>query len=157
MVIAAQKTTHRERQDGEIRGKQIIDAVEKAIGKYGSENVTIEKIAKEVGIYQTAIYLPPKRPIKKRYQPEVRRKQIVEAAKKVIYKYGHASWLNQVEVWFSLLARYALKGASFTSLKELREAIDRFIVAYNPTAHPFEWTKIVHPKSLKRHYADLCN
>ena len=34
--------------------------------------------------------------------------------------------------------------------------IDRFIVAYNPTAHPFEWTKnVVHPKSLKRHYADL--
>ena len=70
----------------------------------------------------------------------------------------HASWLNQVEVWFSLLARYALKGASFTSAKELREAIDRFIAAYNPTAHPFEWTReVVHPKSLTRHYADLCN
>jgi transposase len=62
----------------------------------------------------------------------------------------HASWLNQVEVWFSLLTRYALKGASFTSPKELREAIDRFISAYNPTAHPFEWTKeVVYPKSLK--------
>ena len=70
----------------------------------------------------------------------------------------HASWMNQVEVWFSLLARYALKGASFTSPRELREAIDRFIAAYNPTAHPFEWTKqVVHPKSPKRHYADLCN
>ena len=70
----------------------------------------------------------------------------------------HASWLNQVEVWFSLLSRYALKGASFTSPEELKEAIDRFIVAYNPTAHPFEWTKeVVHPKSLKRHYADLSN
>lgn len=70
----------------------------------------------------------------------------------------HASWMNQVEVWFSLLARYALKGASFTSPKELRQAIDRFIAAYNPTAHPFEWTKeVVHPKSLKRHYSDLRN
>ena len=70
----------------------------------------------------------------------------------------HASWLNQVEVWFSLLARYALKGASFTSPKELREAIDRFIAAYNPTAHPFEWTKrFVHPNPPKLHYADLCN
>lgn len=67
----------------------------------------------------------------------------------------HASWMNQVEVWFSLLARYALKAASFTSAKELREAIDRFIAAYNPTAHPFEWTKeVVHPKALRRHYAD---
>jgi transposase len=70
----------------------------------------------------------------------------------------HASWLNQVEVWFSLLARYALKGASFTSPRELREAIDRFIAAYNPKAHPFEWTnQAVHPKAPKPYYADLCN
>jgi transposase len=70
----------------------------------------------------------------------------------------HASWLNQIEVWFSLLARYALKGASFTSSSALREAIDRFIAAYNPTAHPFAWTKqVVHPKSPKARYADLCN
>lgn len=72
------------------------------------------------------------------------------------YTPTHASWLNQVEVWFSLLARYALKGASCTSAKDLREAIDRFIAAYNPTAHPFQWTKeVVHPKSLQRRYADL--
>lgn len=74
------------------------------------------------------------------------------------YTPTQASWLNQVEVWFSLLVRYALKGASFTSAKELREAIDRFVAAYNPTAHPFQWTKeVVHPKSLKRRYADLRN
>ena len=70
----------------------------------------------------------------------------------------HASWMNQVEVWFSLLSRYALKGASFVSARELRQAIDRFIAAYNPKAHPFEWTKeVVHPKALKRCYADLPN
>lgn len=69
----------------------------------------------------------------------------------------HASWLNQVEVWFSILSRAALKNASFISIRELRQAIDRFIEAYNPTAHPFEWTKeIVHPKNLSRRYADLC-
>ena len=80
--------------------------------------------------------------------------------KKVHFHYipTHASWMNQVEVWFSLLSRYALKGGSFTSAKDLRQAIDRFIAAYNPTAHPFEWTKeIVHPKTLKRYYADLYN
>jgi transposase len=80
--------------------------------------------------------------------------------KNVLFHYipTHASWLNQVEVWFSLLARYALRGASFTSTAQLREAIDRFIAAYNPTAHPFEWTKqVVHPVSPKIHYADLCN
>lgn len=53
----------------------------------------------------------------------------------------HASWLNQVEIWFSLLARQALRGASFTSVRQLREAIDAFIDVYNPQALPFEWTK----------------
>lgn len=62
----------------------------------------------------------------------------------------HASWLNQVEIWFSILSRAALQGASFTSVKQLREAIDAFIAAYNPAAAPFQWRKaIVHQKTLK--------
>jgi transposase len=73
------------------------------------------------------------------------------------YTPTHASWLNQIEVWFSILERQALKGASFTSPAQVREAIDRFIAAYNPKAHPFQWTKdIVHPCSPKRRYAELC-
>jgi transposase len=68
----------------------------------------------------------------------------------------HASWLNQIECWFSILSRAALKGASFTSPRELREAIDRFIEAHNDTAEPFEWTKVdVHPVSPKRYIANL--
>ena len=74
----------------------------------------------------------------------------------VHYTPTHASWLNQVEIWFSILSRAALSGASFTSPRQVREAIDRFVAAYNPEAHPFQWTKeIVHPKTLKRRYADL--
>ena len=73
------------------------------------------------------------------------------------YTPTHASWLNQVEVWFSILSRAALRGASFRSVRELREAIDAFIKAYNQTAAPFEWTKVkVHPKSLASKYASLC-
>src|SRR5512139_1199917 len=53
----------------------------------------------------------------------------------------HASWLNQIEIWFSLLSRYAPKSASFTSVRELRRAIDDFITAHNQKAAPFEWTK----------------
>lgn len=53
----------------------------------------------------------------------------------------HASWLNQVEIWFSILWRSALRGASFTSPKQVRLAMDRFITAYNDKAHPFEWRK----------------
>jgi transposase len=69
----------------------------------------------------------------------------------------YSSWLNQVECWFSILSRSALQGASFTSPQQLREAIDRFVKAYNQDAAPFEWTKaVVHPSAPKPRYADLC-
>ena len=65
------------------------------------------------------------------------------------YTPTHASRLNQVEVWFSILSRAARRGASFRSVRELRKAIDAFVSAHNQTAAPFEWTKVkVHPKNL---------
>ena len=68
----------------------------------------------------------------------------------------HASWLNQVEIWFSILARSALNGASFTSVIQLRQAIDAFIEAYNPTATPFQWQQTkIHPKGLVQRITDL--
>ena len=68
----------------------------------------------------------------------------------------HAAWLNQVEVWFSVLSRAALQGASFTSPAQLRQAIDDFLVAYNPRAHLFVWTKVkVRQKTAASQYADL--
>jgi len=74
------------------------------------------------------------------------------------YTPTRASWLNQIEIWFSILARRALKGASFTSPREVRNAIDLFLAAHNQSAAPFEWRKReVHPVNLKRYYADLCN
>lgn len=69
----------------------------------------------------------------------------------------HASWLNQIECWFSILSRRALKGANFTSVRQLQDAIDNFIEAYNKDAAPFEWRKRkVHAVPLKHSYADLC-
>jgi len=72
------------------------------------------------------------------------------------YTPTHASWLNMIEIWFSILSRSALKGASFTSPRQLRHQIDRFIAAYHQTAMPFAWTKQtvyqVHPN---KRYADL--
>ena len=74
------------------------------------------------------------------------------------YTPTHASWLNQVECWFSILWRQALRGLSVTSFRNLRKAIDDFIEAYSLTAHPFEWTKhVVHPGNLKHTYSQLCN
>lgn len=74
------------------------------------------------------------------------------------YTPTHASWLNQIEIWFSILSRRAIKGASFTSPRQLRQAIDWFVQAYNQDAAPFEWSKReVHPKSPKDRYSHLCN
>lgn len=65
-----------------------------------------------------------------------------------------ASWLNQVEIWFSILAGKALAGASFASLAELKTHIDDFILRYNDTASPFAWTACeVHQKRLKPRFA----
>jgi hypothetical protein len=67
------------------------------------------------------------------------------------YTPTHASWLNQVEIWFNLLSRQALRTVSFNSSEQLPAHIDAFVAAYNQTAHPFEWTRQVvsqkHPKS----------
>jgi transposase len=69
----------------------------------------------------------------------------------------HASWLNQIEVWFSILSAKALRGASFRSVKQLIEQIDAFIAAYNEQAAPFEWTKVnIRAKTPAGKYSDLC-
>ena len=61
-----------------------------------------------------------------------------------------ASWLNQVEIWFSILEGKSLHGASFNSVAQLREHIDAFIEAYNENAKPFVWTKAkVHQRRIK--------
>jgi transposase len=68
----------------------------------------------------------------------------------------HASWLNQVEIWFSILARSTLEGASFASVTQLRGAIDAFIERSNQHAVPFQWRKAeVHPKDLAARITDL--
>ena len=70
------------------------------------------------------------------------------------YTPTHASWLNQIEVWFSVLAGKSLKGGSFGSVRELVQHIDSFITSYNDTARPFVWTKtVVHQKRLKPCFA----
>jgi len=67
-----------------------------------------------------------------------------------------ASWLNQIETWFSILSRQALRNASFTSVRQLRSAIDAFVDAYNEQAAPFHWKKtVVHQSKPKRSYAEL--
>jgi transposase len=58
-----------------------------------------------------------------------------------VYTPIHASWLNQVECWFSVLERRILRGASWQSVASLNAGIDRFIARWNQSEkHPFKWT-----------------
>lgn len=69
-----------------------------------------------------------------------------------------ASWLNQVEIWFGILSRKALRGLSTTSTSELRAAIEAFIQAYGPKAKPFQWRKReVKGSQLRNTIVNLCS
>jgi hypothetical protein len=58
-----------------------------------------------------------------------------------VYTPRHCSWLNQVEIWLSVLTRKLLRRASFTSTDDLRDRILAFIAYFNRTmAKPFAWT-----------------
>ena len=60
---------------------------------------------------------------------------------RLVYTPKHCSWLNQVEIWFSILARKALKRGNFVSKEDLKEKLKDFISYFNRTmAKPFKWT-----------------
>jgi putative transposase len=57
------------------------------------------------------------------------------------YTPKHASWMNQIEMWFSILVRKLLKRASCTSVEDLQARVLAFIQYFNATmAKPFKWT-----------------
>jgi len=57
------------------------------------------------------------------------------------YTPKHASWMNQVEIWFSIIARKLLRKGNFLSIDDLRHKVLAFINYYNNTmAKPFKWT-----------------
>ena len=62
---------------------------------------------------------------------------------RIVFHYTpkHASWMNQVEIWLSILVRKVIKRGNFTSTKELKRKVLAFIEYYNRTmAKPFKWT-----------------
>ena len=66
-----------------------------------------------------------------------------------VYTPKHASWLNQIECWFSILVRRLLKRASFTSIQDLMQRIRQFIDFFNKTmAKPFKWTYTGRPLNV---------
>ncbi len=62
---------------------------------------------------------------------------------RIVFHYTpkHCSWLNQIEIWFSILVRKLLKRGSFTSVEDLKAKVLDVIAYYNRTmAKPFKWT-----------------
>lgn len=57
----------------------------------------------------------------------------------------HASWLNQIEIWFGILTRKIVRRGIFKSRQELVERLMNFIATYNQEARPFQWTYTGNP------------
>lgn len=65
----------------------------------------------------------------------------VEHQIRFIFTPKHCSWLNQIEIWFSILAKKLIKWGNFKSKEDLQEQLERFIEYFNQTmAKPFKWT-----------------
>ena len=61
---------------------------------------------------------------------------------KIVFNYTpkHASWMNQIEIWFGILMRKVLKRGSFISIQDLKSKLLRFIKYHNDNAaHPYDW------------------
>jgi hypothetical protein len=66
-----------------------------------------------------------------------------------VYVPKHTSWLNQIEIWFSILVRRVIKRGNFTSVSDLRAKILAFIDYFNRTlAKPFKWTYTGRPLNV---------
>jgi len=68
---------------------------------------------------------------------------LADAAHQIVFHYTpkHASWMNQIEMWFSILVRKLIKRGSFTSIEDLGTQVVAFIDYFNATmAKPFKWT-----------------
>lgn len=66
-----------------------------------------------------------------------------DPAHRIVFHYTpkHASWMNQIEIWFSILVRKVLKRGNFVSVDDLKRKVLAFIEYYNRTmAKPFKWT-----------------
>lgn len=90
-------------------------------------------------------------PLPKLKTQKQRRQWLMSEDKRIVFHYlpTHASWLNQIEIWFSALSKRFLKRSSFRSLQELKEKIMQFIQYYNMEfAHPYAWTYTGKPLAI---------
>jgi len=68
---------------------------------------------------------------------------LTDSSHRIVFHYTpkHASWMNQVEIWLSILVRKVIKRGNFSSVENLKRKVLAFIEYYNRTmAKPFKWT-----------------
>jgi transposase len=100
----------------------------------------VKLVAKELGI---ELALDSKGDLSRMKAMASRRTFLADPAHRIrfVYTPKYTSWLNQIELWFSILARRLLKRGSFTSAEDLHRRILEFVEYFNRTmAKPFKWT-----------------
>ena len=76
--------------------------------------------------------------------------------KRIVFHFtpSHASWLNQIEIWFSTLVRKLLRRGNFASVADLENKIIKFVQYYDEyLAHPYRWTYTGKPLAANEHAA----
>ncbi|HRT97103.1 MAG TPA: IS630 family transposase [Planctomycetota bacterium] len=87
--------------------------------------------------------------------PKVRRWLAARPRYHLHFTPTYASWLNQVETWFSLITQRAIRRGTFRSVKQLIEKIDGFVQDYNQRPRPFAW--VATADSILEKLGRLCS